>query len=238
MVKMGHLIETYGTGAWDLVERVEDCKKYLFQKQLELMGEIFAKKKVNISTETMLEKLVLAAFDEWVEAREWWDKLGIEGINIQKEIAFEYIDGLHFALQLAITGEMYQDGVRELNPEVVAGYVGNEDFLNRLMKFFAVPFEVTDNEIIVPKLLSAVLGTLEWKHWKTYENHFAKSYDTFVQNVGKLIKAEALMAYMYIKPEEPLRLLTTTNMHDIWKDVAWLYTIKNFENFARQERGY
>lgn len=50
-------------------------------------------------------------------------------------------------------------------------------------------------------------STLEWKHWKTYENHFAKSYDTFVQNVGKLIKAEALMAYMYIKPEEPLRLL-------------------------------
>jgi len=49
-MKMGHLIETYGTGAWDLVERVEDCKKYLFQKQLELMGEIFAKKKVNIST--------------------------------------------------------------------------------------------------------------------------------------------------------------------------------------------
>lgn len=228
----------YRDAAVSITNNSSDHIWLMVSKQYELLNNIITTKQLELDIETLMEKTVLALIDELNEVYAWFHPSGIvtnPGMDVPQnvkilEIRYEYVDALHFVIQLILLGTMKELGIKpgEYHYEVVETAVN----VIKGKRIGSVDYRFYSVEEMMFKV-SAILENLKWKHWKTYKEDpfdFLYFIETCVELFDMLVYSHYLVKHGVfpddMKKDWPLR------------DITIEYVIKNIENFDRQARGY
>jgi hypothetical protein len=205
-----------------MLENKESIAWYLVSKQFDFTHSLFALRDIDVSINYAIGGLILAYFDELAEAQEWI-RTPADDTDKQLEIAFEGIDALHFAIQLAIFYKLFAAGERRVNKcALVRHAFESKKYAVELLLKAGSSFEFSGDLIALYRLATK---QLPWKWWKTYTDAEipAKVFDLLFGIPFKLVYEN------YTLPR---------GRKDVWKDVGALYECKIQENHDRQVRGY
>jgi len=224
---MKPVYDRYIESAQKLIEVLESKVSiawYIVSKQFGFTQSLFALRDIDVPVNYAIGGLIVAYFDELAEAQEWIRTPTDDTTDKQLEIAFEGIDALHFAVQLAIFHKLFTAGEKRINKCVLIrhAFESKEYAVELLLQ--AKPELEFNGDLVA--LFRLVTKHLPWKWWKTYDASMEipeKVFELLISIPFKLVYEN------YTLPQEH---------NDVWKDVGALYECKIQENHDRQVRGY
>jgi len=223
--KMRPVYEKYITGALNTVEVLQNKENiawYIVSKQFEFTLSLFALRDIDVPVNYAIGGLVLAYFDELAEAQEWL-RTPANDVDKQLEIAFEGIDTLHFAIQLAIFHKLFIEGEKRINKCALMKHAFESKKYAVELLLQAKPELEFNGDLLT--LFRLVTTHFPWKWWKTYTNAEVPS---------KLFELLFNMSFKLVYENYTL----PRDHNNVWKDVGALYECKMQENHDRQMRGY